>query len=617
MRLMPGEPARQPPPLGGVKRLGRYILRYRIAQGGMASVYLARLQSQAGFEKWVAVKTIHPHIATSPKFVSMFMDEAKLAARLDHPNLCTVFDFGDASGTYFIAMEYLHGESLGVVARRSWSMGLPLPLEYAARVVADAARGLHAAHELKLDSGQTAGVVHRDVSPENIFVTYAGISKIVDFGVARSNSQASDRTATGELKGKVAYMSPEQIRESRVDRRTDVWALGVVLWEVTVGRRLFRRQSDAATVLAVMRDTIPLPSRVRADYPELLEAIVMRALERDPARRFQTALEFARALESFLSASGLPAGAGDVGEFMQTLFADQIAMRDEVLRLGARAAPLEELVAVWQGSVPTPPPPPLDPPDDEPSATLVGDEAHAEAVTAPVPEPEEANVSVAESDPPIPLRRSMRDEPYVVGDDGEGPRTVYVTAPSVRRAGSANLGVMFGFALAVVTGALLYVVMRPRPSPNPPRARVAQARPAPLPPLRPLVATPTVVVREEPIPRQTPTREPVPSPLRRPRPTSSVTPSTSPPAPAAPTRPGYLSFTSNPPADVYEDDHLLGATPLLDRAVPPGAHAYRFVLRDGSAARTVSVDVQAGASSLVNVNWRPRAEGAQPEPQLP
>lgn len=591
---MPGEPARPPANPAGIQKLGRYILRYRIAQGGMASVYLARLQSQAGFEKWVAVKTIHPHIATTPKFVSMFMDEARLAARLDHPNLCTVFDFGEQSGTYFIAMEYLHGESLGVVARRSWGMGLPMPLEYAARVLADAARGLHAAHELRMDSGLAAGVVHRDVSPENIFVTYAGISKIVDFGVARSEVQNADRTATGELKGKVAYMSPEQIREARVDRRADIWAAGVVLWEVTVGRRLFRRHSDAATVLAVLRDTIPLPSRVREDYPELLEAIVMRALERDPARRFQTTLEFARALESFLSASGLPAGAGDVGEFMQTLFADQIAMRDEVLRQGARAAPLEELVAAWQGSVPTPPPPP-------PLEAEYEDEPPSEAITAPRGDYDPGYED--QSDVVIPLTREVEERPH----------TVYVGPNYARGAAGGSLGALFGAAIAVVIGALGYVLLRPHPRAirRPARPAVSAPAPAPAPLPSPVPEPPAAVVAQPPPPpapaparveTPAPPRAPTPEP-RRPRPVAAVSAATSPPVAPAPTRPGYLSFVSTPPADVYEGDRLLGATPLLDRTMSPGTHSFRFVLRDGSAARAVQVDVQAGATSVVNVNW--------------
>jgi eukaryotic-like serine/threonine-protein kinase len=331
-----------------VPQLGRYRVCYRIAQGGMASVYLARLDTTAGFSKWVALKVIHPNIANDEKFVAMFLDEARLAAKLDHPNLCTVFDFGTEDGTYYIAMEYLHGETLGTVARKAWSTQGSLPLELGVRAVADAARGLHAAHELRADDNTLIHVVHRDVSPENVFVTYTGIAKLVDFGVARSNHHSHDRTATGELKGKLAYMSPEQLQEKRVDRRTDVWALGVVLWEISVGRRLFRRQTDAQTVFAITRDPITPPSRLRDDYPPVLEALVMRALERDPVKRFQTAQEFCRALEGWLNSTGRPAGVSEVGEFMQLLFAEQMVWRDQYLR--KPDAVFEDLVAQWTAS---------------------------------------------------------------------------------------------------------------------------------------------------------------------------------------------------------------------------------------------------------------------------
>ncbi len=331
-----------------VPRLGRYRVCYRIAQGGMASVYLARIDTSVGFGKWVALKIIHPNIAADERFVAMFLDEARLAAQLDHQNLCSVFDFGEEDGTYYIAMEYLHGETLGAVARRAWATQGSLPLEFCVRVLADAARGLHAAHEMRDVDGSLAGVVHRDVSPENVFVTYTGSSKIVDFGVARSKLQEHERTATGELKGKLAYMSPEQLHERNVDRRTDVWALGVVLWEVTVGRRLFRRQTDAQTVFAISRDPITRPSRLREDYPPSLEAIVMRALERDKERRYGTALELSRALEAWLNSTHNLVGVGEVGEFMQALFADQIAWRDRYLR--SFDGPFEDLIARWQSA---------------------------------------------------------------------------------------------------------------------------------------------------------------------------------------------------------------------------------------------------------------------------
>ena len=316
----------------------------------MASVYLAQLSGSAGFEKWIALKTIHPHIATSHRFVNMFLDEARLASRLDHPNLCSVFDFGEDRGTWFIAMEYLHGETFGVVARTGWSAQQPPPYVMVARILADAARGLHAAHELRLPSGENAGVVHRDVSPENIFVTYAGPTKIVDFGVARWKSQTQDRTAAGELKGKIAYMCPEQLREEPVDRRADLWSLGVVLWEVTVGRRLFRRKTDAGTVYAVLHDEVPHPARFRPGYPAPLAAIVMKALDRDRGGRYQTALEFARDHEQWLATTGTPAGTGEVSEYMHALFAEQISVRERLLQASHAEAPLEEVSEVWRSA---------------------------------------------------------------------------------------------------------------------------------------------------------------------------------------------------------------------------------------------------------------------------
>ncbi len=427
---------------GPTHRLGRYTLRYRVAQGGMASVYLARLTAQTtsgAFGKWVALKTIHPHIATQPRFVTMFLDEARLAARLDHPNLCSVFDFGEESGTYFLAMEYLHGETLGGLARHVWSSGSPMPYELAARAVADAARGLHAAHELCLPNGSPAGVVHRDVSPENLFVTYTGTTKVVDFGVARSNQQA-DHTHTGELKGKVAYMSPEQIRELGTDRRTDVWALGVVLWEVTVGKRLFRRDSDAETLFAVLRDPIPRPSSIRRGYPASLEAVVMWALVRDPAERCPSAQEFARALDGWVAAAGLPSGAPELAEFMQTYFADQKAFRDELLRRGAESrGPVEDLVEVWQSASP----PVLPPPPPRPNEPEIEAEADISA-THPITDAEAAFLLTRHtgrrvpSDPPPAYHEHEHEPEALPSDPPSQPLLLTRSSPGARSSPNAR-----------------------------------------------------------------------------------------------------------------------------------------------------------------------------------
>jgi serine/threonine-protein kinase len=308
---------------------GRYRLRYRLARGGMASVYLAQAQGPAGFEKWVAIKAIHPHLTDDDRFLRMFLDEARLSARLSHPNICSVFDFGEVDGTYFIAMEYLDGESLRSVINRGASGGA-MPVELVVRIVADAARGLHSAHEAVGEDGRPLGVVHRDVSPHNIFVLNEGVAKVVDFGIARARDRLSE-TTSGEVKGKMAYMAPEQLDTMTVDRRSDVFALGVVLWEATTVKRLFKRESTAMTVAAVLRDPVPLPSLVRHGYPAALEPVVLRALQRDPHDRFQTMAEMADALEEFVLSTRAAAGPAQIASWMKTAFADRIAQRASML----------------------------------------------------------------------------------------------------------------------------------------------------------------------------------------------------------------------------------------------------------------------------------------------
>jgi serine/threonine-protein kinase len=616
----------------GVRRLGRYTLRYRIAQGGMASVYLAQLSGSAGFEKWIAVKTIHPHIATSHRFVNMFLDEARLASQLDHPNLCSVFDFGDDRDTWFIAMEYLHGETFGVVARTGWTTQQPPPYELVARILADAARGLHAAHELRLPSGENAGVVHRDVSPENIFVTYAGPTKVVDFGVARWKSQSQDRTIAGELKGKIAYMCPEQLREEAVDRRADIWSLGVVLWEVTVGRRLFRRQTDAGTVYAVLNDRVPRPSRFRPDYPEALAAIVLKALDRDREQRFQTALEFARALEQWLASTGRPAGTGEVSEYMHSLFAEQIAVRERLLRTTRLEAPVEEVSQVWSSA-------PIDPSELENSPTSIPPGA---SLRAAVDRSEEATLLSADRrvprtslppsiPPPAPPPAASTKPPSTARGTGpyllSGPAltsashraAVSSRLPAWRRRGVPSMAA--GGILILVSILVISYWINSAPPPRAPESApptppvVATPAPPPVPsPLSPVAPTP---------PRPTPPRPavaplvPVPlaPPVRVPPPRVAVRSAARPPARAAvdagapaeapvpSAAPGYLTFIATPDAEVFEGGHSLGRTPMTDRSIPAGRHTFRFVPGEGLAAQTVQVNVQPGGSSVVEMRW--------------
>ncbi len=319
---------------GGTYFLGRYRIVDEIGIGGMASVHLARMDGPGGFQKWVAIKKIHPHLVEDESFVQMFLDEARVAARISHPNVATVFDLGKHEETYWIAMEYLHGEPLREVMRRTEELGTAMPPEIACRVIADAAEGLHAAHELLGKNGEKLGLVHRDVTPHNLFVTYDGVTKVVDFGIAKFSSRMS-HTRAGTLKGKLAYMSPEQVHGEGIDRRTDIFALGVVLWELTTGQRLFRMESDLDTLAKVQECNVPRPSTLIRGYPVDLEKIVMKALAKNRGERFRTARELSRALQSLLMRRGLFIASDEVAAYTQSIFTDRIQKREAHLRWAA------------------------------------------------------------------------------------------------------------------------------------------------------------------------------------------------------------------------------------------------------------------------------------------
>jgi serine/threonine protein kinase len=323
----------------GPRFLGRYRVVEEIGVGGMASVHLARMDGPGGFQKWVAIKRIHPHLVEDETFVNMFVDEARVVARISHPNVATVFELGKHQDTYWIAMEYLHGEPLREVMRRTEELGRPTPPEIACRVIADAAEGLHAAHELLGDNGEKLGLVHRDVTPHNLFVNYDGSTKVVDFGIAKFRSRTA-KTRAGMLKGKVAYMSPEQVAGASVDRRADIFSLGVVLWELTTGQRLFRMENDTDTLAKVQECDVPHPSGVLRGYPGDLEAIVMKALARSSRGRYATAREFSRALQALLMRRGLFVGADEVSAYMNSIFGDRVRKRETHLRLAAEAGHL-------------------------------------------------------------------------------------------------------------------------------------------------------------------------------------------------------------------------------------------------------------------------------------
>jgi serine/threonine-protein kinase len=317
------------------RRLGRYQVLAQLAAGGMAGVYVARALAMAGFERLVAVKVLHPHLAHEEEFISMFLDEARLAARIHHPNVVATLDISDTEGDgFFLVMEYIEGHHLGALLQQAAKDGLRVPPPIVVRVVLDALAGLAAAHDLVDENGTPLHLVHRDISPHNIMVGTDGIARLTDFGVAKAEVRLTS-TRDGQFKGKLAYMAPEHASTGATDQRSDIFAMGIILWEGLTGRRLFRADTNAQTLNKILVEPIPPPSEAR---PELapFDALCARALERDPALRFQTADEFAAALEAVVDETGGVSSARQVGEVVRRLAADKLAREKARVQEAAR-----------------------------------------------------------------------------------------------------------------------------------------------------------------------------------------------------------------------------------------------------------------------------------------
>jgi serine/threonine-protein kinase len=323
-----------------LQTLGNYELLHEIASGGMATVYLGRKRGIGGFERLVAIKCCHPHLRRDPAFVTMFLDEARLAARIHHPNVVATIEVSDDDALYFV-MQYVEGMSLSDWLSRLLPQNQRIAEDLLLRVMIDGLAGLHAAHELRDHDGKSFQLVHRDVSPQNLLIGLDGVTRIADFGIAKAESRAT-RTRTGQVKGKTGYMPPEQILGEPLDRRADVYAAGVVLWEALVGRRLFDGESDAATINQVLNNAVPAPSTVTS-CSIVFDDIVRRALQFQPGDRYATAEQFAQALEE----TGLTvANHRAVGEAVGELCRDQVAClrsetrRDSAVEIAATAVPV-------------------------------------------------------------------------------------------------------------------------------------------------------------------------------------------------------------------------------------------------------------------------------------
>jgi serine/threonine protein kinase len=406
------------------RTLGRYELITRIGEGGMAEVYLARQRGPKAFEKLVVVKTVHPRLASKQSLAEALLEEARIAAKVRHPHVVDIYDLGEEDGTYFIAMEYLEGESMTSIIRAQRSKGgQRLPPLRTAQVIADCAGGLHAAHELKSLAGEPLELVHQDVTPGNVFVLYTGQAKLLDFGVAKVRN-----TADADLvKGKAGYLAPELFERHRADRRSDVFALGVVLWESLTLRRLFGGSTDAEAFAKIRACDVPPPSSLVGGIPPELDHVCLRALTKSRDERYQTA----RALQEDLNALLRGADRHDyeaMASYMRAAFASQIAVRQQLLREldaggAVGATTLEALTATFADA--SPPESPLGADERRAIGERVGDPAPVEAAPS-------AGASPTAADPPAkPAARRLAPLPPPRGRTAPLAPSVPVPVPSV------------------------------------------------------------------------------------------------------------------------------------------------------------------------------------------
>jgi eukaryotic-like serine/threonine-protein kinase len=326
--------------------VGRYVLYGAIASGGMATVHFGRLVGAAGFARPVAIKRLHAPYARDPEFVKMFLDEARLAARIVHPNVVQTIDLVEATNEVFLVMEYVRGMALSSLVRLLRQQGERVPVRISLGILVGVLEGLHAAHDARDDMGERLDLVHRDVSPQNVLVGTDGIARLIDFGVAKAAGR-SQSTRDGQVKGKIAYMAPEQVQGLAVTRRTDIYAASVLLWELLTGRRLFFGESDADSIRRVLNDEVGPPSSVLADLPPTIDCVVMKGLERDASKRYATAHDMALELGACMPA----AAPAEIGEWIERVAAAELSERASRIAAIERSA-AESMSRLTVASVP-------------------------------------------------------------------------------------------------------------------------------------------------------------------------------------------------------------------------------------------------------------------------
>ncbi len=560
------------PPFEPVQ-FGKYRLIQPLAQGGMAEIFLAKQQGPAGYEKTVVIKRILQQWSENPEFVEMFLDEARLAAQLSHPSIVQIFDFGEVEGSYYLCMEYLRGEDLHTLINLSRKAQVAIPPQVAASIVSAAADALHYAHTLTADDGRPLHIVHRDISPSNIFVTYQGQVKVLDFGIARAEGKVV-KTATGVVKGKLAYMSPEQAMGDKIDGRVDVWALGATLYELLTLERLFWKKTEALSLNALLKEDIPLPGERVAGIPKDLDEVCRKALQRELELRYPDASRMYADLDDYLSSRTYVPAQRLLQQFITDLVGPDVVAQ-KLKSSGSTAQRLDL--------------PEERPPSKRTAATL------GEKGRRNTPMPAETRAQVATPPPQSKKRPASKvvpaqepsailpiDEP-LQDPNRAGPTIFTPPLPARKLPVPLIAGGVLGVALL---GAVLFLIFRPAPEP-----------------VQPVTHHATVKVIDDPGTTTAPVVAPPQNPVAEAPDAGAVAvnpapaPAPTPPAEVKPTR-GLLDVNCVPWCQIFIDGKDTGKTsPLMGFSIPAGKHHLRLVHTPTGVEREEDVVVKAGATT--------------------
>jgi eukaryotic-like serine/threonine-protein kinase len=568
--------------------LGKYQLVRKLATGGMAEVFLAKTAGPGGFEKTLVLKRILSHLVSDPVFIGMFLSEAKLAAQLTHPNVVSIFDFGQEGDTWFLVMEYIDGPNLRSLYKRAFELGQPPPFNLAAKIISQACEGLAYAHEFSdPETGEPLELVHRDISPDNILLGRNGGVKVVDFGIAKAASQ-THQTRPGTIKGKFAYMAPEQLRGQDLDRRADVFALGIVLHELISGTKPFDCTTDATIMQAILFEPFRPAIHDRPDTPPELQKIIDRALAKDRAERYADCRQMQADLDQFIVSQGLSVGQHQLAQL--------------VARLANPNAP----------AMATPSPRPSAP--NLPRASVPNPRPSLSAQTKVKPLGRQ-DVRTAVTEPAMPTPAPMR-APTVSLRAATSQDTMPIPSlasyeaqlsPPVKKRPVALIAGAVGLAVLAAVGTYSWSAYRtpplppPQAEPKPVEVPAVVEVPDPTPP-----APDPAPIAEVAAPTPTPTPAPKPAPVAASvKPTQKPSrPVKRPEAPAAkapePSKAemGLVDFRVRPYASVFVDGTFYGVTPFPKVKLSPGVHKVKLVNKDIGKEISLQFEVQAGENTL-------------------